>query len=549
MPLDEQELSELVNRAIPDDLPEDPHVSYRPQKWNWSEGETTPDPSATHIRLAKWEVSRGKSPEEEPPGAAYTMRCKVGRGGFGEVWEAVQSSLGRLVAVKRLREDHVEQAQDIPHEGTRMDRDFRREALTTALLEHPNIVPVHDLGLDDDGKPLLAMKLVNGERWDLMLKEDFENLDPQDCLARHLPIFLDMCQAVAFAHSRGIVHRDLKPSQVMVGEFGEVLLMDWGLAVLFDPALAEGKFQDAVELLVPTPENAFSPTGTAAFMAVEQTAESAIDIGPWTDVYLLGGSLYYMLTRKAPHSAASAMDSFVHASMGAVDPPEERVPDRFIPPELSAICMKAMSTRIEDRHGSVKELIEAVEEYMTGAGERRESLRLTEEAGRIADQANELTYAQFTECNNLLLRALSLWPRNAAARLLQQRVLEDFTRLAIANDDLVLAELSAESIENPEKRSRLRKVLEQKRRKTKSAKRQRRIMKIAIGVLVLLIVADIVLIFGYQKSSRQSFENQLKIVRERERQARDRIDELEARLGIAPTGEADAQEDASDGAQ
>ncbi len=545
MPLDDQELSEIINRAIPDDLPEDPHVSYRPERWTWQSDQPTADLSANQIRLAKWAVSRDEEDEEEGA-AAYGFRCKVGRGGFGEVWEAVQASLGRLVAVKRLREDHVEQAQDIPHEGTRMEADFRREALTTALLEHPNIVPVHDLGLDPEGKPLLAMKLVNGQRWDLMLKEDFESLDANDYVAKHIPVFLDMCQAVAFAHSRGIVHRDLKPSQVMVGEFGEVLLMDWGLAVLYDASLAKEKFQDTLELLVPTPDTAFSPTGTAAFMAVEQTADSARDVGPWTDVYLLGGTLYYMLTRRAPHGAKTAMESFVQASAGVVEPPEKRLPDRLVPPELSAICMKAMSTKFEDRYGSVTELIEAVEEYMTGAGERRESMRLTEEAGKVLSRGASLNYREYTECNNLLLRALNLWPRNSNAKVLQQRVLEQFAELAIENGDLMLAELMADSLSSPEPRRRIRKTVEHNRRRAKSIHRQRRIFKTLIAVLLLLIVADIVLLFGYQKRSRESFESQLKIVRERERGARERIDDLEAQLGISP-GEEESGDEAVSG--
>src|SRR5690606_21487394 len=104
------------------------------------------------------------------------------------------------------------------------DRQFQQEAVITANLEHPNIVPVYDLGVDSDGRPLLAMKLVRGTPWDLLIDADFKELVTDEYLAKHLPILLSMCQAVAFAHSRRIIHRDLKPSQVMVGEFGEVLL-------------------------------------------------------------------------------------------------------------------------------------------------------------------------------------------------------------------------------------------------------------------------------------------------------------------------------------
>jgi len=531
MPLDPTDFSDMLSRAIPDDLPEDPHVSYRP-KHLAPEPPPKRDPSATTVQPARWRVAEGSSKPPVAEGSnAYALARKLGRGGFGEVWEAVQASLGRIVAVKRLREDHVQQAAEVPHEGTRMVGDFRREALTTALLEHPNIVPVHDLGVDEEGRPLLAMKLVNGERWDEMLKHDFAAMPVDDYLAKHLPIFMDMCQAVAFAHARGIVHRDLKPSQVMVGEFGEVLLMDWGLAVLHDPALAQGRFQDDVALLVPTPAQAFNPTGTAAFMAIEQTLETAEGIGPWTDTYLLGGTLFYMLAKKAPHAAPSALESFVLASVGYVDPPEKRAPDREIPRELSAIAMKALSKNVADRYASARDLMAAVQDYMAGAGARRESARLAEEARRVVD-AGPSSYAEFEECNSLLLRAQSLWPRNAEAAELRQRVLEGFAEMALLNNDLVLAGLMAESVADEETRKTLLKRTEQQRRLNAANARQRRVLAAVTATLLVVICVDVAILAGWRTGAAKARERQIEELRASEKAARERVAELEKQLGI-----------------
>ncbi len=203
------------------------------------------------------------------PEIEYDTTKEIGRGGFGEVWEAVQTSLDRVVAVKRLRRDRVQRA-DVSKGYVRFMEDaFRREAMTTACLEHPNIVPVHDLASDNEGKPLLAMKLVRGSQWDFLMRTDFNELPVEEFLAKHIPILLSVAQAVAFAHSRGIVHRDIKPGQVMVGEFGEVVLMDWGLAILYDATALKGSGQRLSAMLAREPTSATSPAGTLAFMAPE----------------------------------------------------------------------------------------------------------------------------------------------------------------------------------------------------------------------------------------------------------------------------------------
>src|SRR5690606_27095573 len=156
----------------------------------------------------------------------------------------------------------------------------------------------------------------------------------------------DVAQAVAFAHSRGIVHRDLKPGQVMIGSFGETLLMDWGLAVFVgagesadpaDPAAMPQLFPADP----PTRGSASHPAGTPALMAPEQTRHDASGIGPWTDIYLLGGSLYWLLTGAYPHKAKAAVEAMRLAMIGDIVPPSQRAPEgRSVPADLEAICLK-----------------------------------------------------------------------------------------------------------------------------------------------------------------------------------------------------------------
>jgi serine/threonine protein kinase len=180
--------------------------------------------------LSVWKTNSGAGEINMPKnGAAFRLIRRIGRGGMGEVWEAVQVSLNRAVAVKRV----VTHGKASDSTAART-RDFMMEALVSARLEHPNIVPVHDLGRDEAGAPLLAMKLVKGASWETRIREEFETLPPEQFLSRHIPTLIAVAQAVAFAHSRGVVHRDIKPSQVMLGDYGEVLLMDWGLAVVLD---------------------------------------------------------------------------------------------------------------------------------------------------------------------------------------------------------------------------------------------------------------------------------------------------------------------------
>ncbi len=223
-------------------------------------------------------------------GTRYRLGEELGRGGMGSVWEAEDGALGRKVALKVL---------DLPDEGGGLAERLRREARVLALLEHPGIVPVHDAGTLGDGRPYYAMKLVRGERLD--------EAAARMPLAERLRAFLRVCEAVAFAHAAGVLHRDLTPGNVMVGPFGEVLVMDWGLARVLgeaDPSRREG---------TEPPRGpgggteAGSVLGTPGFMAPEQERGEAGAVSERTDVFGLGALLSTLLGTSPPRQLAAVV--------------------------------------------------------------------------------------------------------------------------------------------------------------------------------------------------------------------------------------------------
>ncbi len=393
----------------------------------------------------------GPPPDVEIP-VSYTLDRLIGRGGFGEVWEGIQTNFGRRIAVKRLRADLRQRTESAAATGELYELTFRQEALTAGALEHPNIIPVYAYGTDTKGSPVLAMKLIRGRPWSDVLDEDWDRMAPHDFLGRHLPILIDMAQAVAFAHSRGIIHRDLKPAQVMVGEFGEVLLADWGLAVAHDPEALRRECAGYSALAVPTTDTATNPAGTVAYMAPEQTLPTAAKLGPWTDVFLLGGTLYYLLTRTPPWDAAISVAAFADAMRCEVVPPELRTPRREIPRELSDLALHAMAREPSERIASASAFIDALRDYLTGSGRRRESMALVREGTAMLAEAGN-SYQKLGETLTSAERAYALWPENRAADELRSRANAQCVRTAIENRDLVLARAHAERLPLGEQRS------------------------------------------------------------------------------------------------
>ena len=365
----------------------------------------------------------------------FTFDNLLAVGGFGEIWESTQCSLGRTVAIKRIRRDLLERAQQDPALLRRYEVGFRQEAMITASLEHPNIVPIHEMGLDVDGLPLLAMKLVRGKPWDKLIADEF-SLPVSTFLQRHLPIFASVCQAVAFAHSKGVLHRDLKPSQIIVAEFGEVQLMDWGIAV---------RMQDLQRLVASgdlKAQAAINPSGTAAFMAPEQTERSVARLGPHTDVFLLGGTLYYLLTGRVPHGSTTANGAFYEASRRELVPPAQRNPNREIPAELATLAMDAMAKEIPNRIQTAEEFLVRLQDYISGESKRREAAALVRRVEKLLD-SKPREYADLTLCQNQLDQALVLWPDNPRIHALRDRARMLYATSALDHGDLTLARMNA----------------------------------------------------------------------------------------------------------
>ncbi|MBI5155260.1 serine/threonine protein kinase [Candidatus Poribacteria bacterium] len=503
----------------PPDLPADALASYQPRRGAGSLARSQLAKVAEGLLASaapgsRWQVKRSETAATEdrptrdapvtvPAPIEYTLERVVGRGGFGEVWESVQQSLGRKIAVKRLRDDLHERSLSDEGEARRLEIAFRQEALTAASLEHPNIVPVHDLGLDEDGRPLIAMKMVKGKPWNELLKEDRRKLDTREFLARHLPILINLCQAVAFAHSRGVIHRDLKPSQVMVGEFGEVLLMDWGLAVIYDEGLARKYVPQLLASgFVETTRNARNPAGTPSYMAPEQTEDTPEHLGPWTDVYLLGGILYNLLTGEVPHGTSTALDAFTQARLGLVRPPEDREAKREVPPELSALAGLALQPRSVQRLPSALALVRGIEEYLSGANKRRDSQQLTAEVARKAAKHGPKTYQELTRCVEKLDRAVGFWPENPEVAPLRRWALAELALTAVQNKDHVLARHMISQVEPGPQRDAMIQQIEPDEQVLLAVHRKSRhfaMAAIALGVSTafLLLVLVLTAVLGY----------------------------------------------------
>jgi len=484
----------------------------------------TPPPLDSEKETKAYEVGKGP-PDSKPrqvvsvePGAScptipgFRLKKQVGEGGFGEVWESSQAELGRHVAIKRLREALSNQIQD-QNVRQMLEKTFRYEAIIAASLEHPNIVPIHALGEDSSGSPLLAMKLVRGETWEKILSRDFKRLPAVDYFAKHIPILIAVARAVSFAHARGIVHRDLKPSQVMVGEFGETLLMDWGLGLVFDGASFNKSIdRRGIEELL---DNATTtgPAGTPAFMAPEQTMESAEQIGPWTDIYLLGGTLYYILTGKTPHGGRNAQEAFAQATLGYVDPPAPVVAGRQLPVELTALALEAMAMEPPDRVPSAQHFIEELEYFLSGANKRVESMELTlsvknsiEENTNLLRQESSLDsgsrarggvsvirdYKDYTSALTTLENARALWPQNPEVDGLHERLIVAYAMAALSNDDLTLARILADQVKSPDNRAAIEARLELREKREVNQARQRFVLK---GVLVAFFLIQAFLVY------------------------------------------------------
>jgi tetratricopeptide (TPR) repeat protein/tRNA A-37 threonylcarbamoyl transferase component Bud32 len=323
-----------------------------------------PDIEAS-VNAATTGTARGEPPTTGPENRPGARRFRIlrphARGGLGEVFVAHDDELNRQVALKEIQEAHADQQESRGR--------FLLEAEITGGLEHPGVVPVYGLGSYDDGRPYYAMRFIQGDSLRdaighfhdpaVRMTESERALALRGLLGR----FVDVCQAVAYAHSRGVLHRDLKPGNVMLGKYGETLVVDWGLAKVV------GREEEAGEATIrPTlsGDSALTQTGrmlgTAAYMSPEQ-AEGRLDLmGPASDVYSLGATLYCLLTGQPPFTRGELPDVLEQVRRGGFQRPRQVKPST--PPALEAVCLKAMALKPADRYGSAEELAAEVEHWL-----------------------------------------------------------------------------------------------------------------------------------------------------------------------------------------
>ena len=308
--------------------------------------------------------------QPEAPGRyRLDANAEIGRGGIGRVLVAFDEFLGREIAVKELlgeagsSQPATPRSDALSRTSAAVAR-FLREARVTGQLEHPNIVPVYEVGVRANGAFYYTMKLVRGRTMTKALR-DCGSLGDR---LKLLPHYVDLCNAVAYAHSRGVVHRDLKTENVMLGEFGETVVLDWGLAKVHGKKDIRGK-EIARELAVLHDAKTGhtvdgSAIGTPAYMSPEQADGKVDEIDERSDVWSLGAVLYEVLTGRPPFQGFTPFDVIGKVLKERIAPPREI--DPAIPAELEAVAMKALTRDKAARYQKAGELSSEVQAYMTG---------------------------------------------------------------------------------------------------------------------------------------------------------------------------------------
>jgi serine/threonine protein kinase len=406
-------------------------------------------------------VDRGEDRGEERGGvgvgrgADLSVLDTLGEGGMGVVLRARQACLQREVAVKTLHPHRAYSPRDADNAQKLID-----EAVLTGQLEHPNIIPVHVLGNDAHGQPLLVMKRVEGVSWRALIADPDSDFWPERGDARrvrHLEVMVQVCHAVAFAHSRGVIHRDIKPANVMVGRFGEVYLLDWGVATHLE-ALAPNQRQDPTQ--DKTKANAARPVllGTPAYMAPEMALGQQQWVNERSDIYLLGATLFEVLTGKPPHQGASLMATLLQAHSTkrlTIENPD-------IPEALTKLVADATAHDLTERLPTVEAFRAALLDYLRNQGASLLAAQSLDELFVIAQSLADLDARAATRATTrtetsaatetdpvavateralqdrttrALLRlniALEQWPQNERARIGLQHHLERMLRRALS---------------------------------------------------------------------------------------------------------------------
>ena len=321
----------------------------------------------------------------------FQLLGELGRGGMGRILEARDPEIRRNVAVKVI--------VDPTRVGEAQLARFVAEAQITGQLQHPNIVPVHEMGVTPQGDLFFVMKKVEGRSLRQVLaalRDGDESTTKEWSRTRLLHAFIQVCNAVAYAHDRGVLHRDLKPDNVMLGPFGEVLVMDWGVARLVGDT-TEVLARESIERTTVARTMDGAAIGTPGFMSPEQGLGELHKLDGRSDVWSLGAVLYEVLTLQPAYTGPNVYAVMYAAVGGLPKDPRARAPERNVPEEIAQVCLQALAREREDRFATATELATAVEAFLAGSKRREAALRHVAEAeaawaryGALATEREEL---------------------------------------------------------------------------------------------------------------------------------------------------------------
>lgn len=512
----EKSVSDTDVVDLPDNVSGDSTSGRRTQIWSKQSRDGLDNSLTIRSRpVAGDKQFEGEQRADKPD---YRIVEKLAEGGMGAIYVASQTSLGREIAIKTLKPLRDQERKAYETRGrigevNRQRREmFLSEALVTANLVHPHIIPIHDLCETADNAPFYVMKRVHGTPWNERITEM--------SLEDNLEVLHKVCDAMAYAHHNAVVNRDLKPENIMLGEFGEVLVLDWGLAV---PASQTDKQHFT------SPSAAFG-AGTPAYMSPELWTGPAEKIGTWSDVYLLGAILFEIVTGKAPHAFPEpGKDAGSTGLWKIIDGVvrTNRIRDVEESGELLEIALKAMSTNPEGRHASVLEFQDAIKSYQHHE-ESRHLAHRAEQTLTDEDEASRDGYQKFQTAAALYEESFNLWPDNKPARKGLRTTRLAYAELALRKGDVDLG-LQVAARENDPEFSALR------RRLTKQLW-LRNGLKYATMVAVLIIVVVGAISFKQKQEitalvgTRESLEKEVLDAEVKKVEAEEKVVEAEEKV-------------------
>ena len=426
-------------------------------------------------------------PQGEPKANSdYRLVRKLGQGGMGDVFVARQGSLDRLLALKLIKPIDAKRRQKLMQTGRLEEVEqerrlqFLSEAIVTGDLDHPNIVPIHDVAVTAEGDLFYSMKRVVGTPW----SDGIKSMSLDD----NIEVLLKVCDAIAQAHTRGVVHRDIKPENVMLGEYGVVMVMDWGLAL------------PTAEYVEKRPSSVLTTTGlggTPAFMAPEMATGPVAKIGPGADVYLLGATLFMIITGKAPHHASSVTEC-LHAVR------ENKIRDVASEHhgELLDIAYHAMATNPADRFAKVTDFQQAIRDYIKHAGSIVQS-QLAAQSLSLGVQNH--SYEDFSKARHQYEAALQSWNENEPAKNGLEATLVSHAQAALEKEDFDLG-LSLLDESRTDHHPLIQQLQSGKSVRASSVKRLQLMKRLAAAMLMFILVGGGVAIYAINQKRQEAMD-------------------------------------------